>query len=400
MHSAHLCYHKVLMVSIEQSVIFAKLLIFIQFMIHNSEKKDFKILYIDDEVQNLTAFRAVFRREYTIFTANSANEGFYVLRNDDIHLIISDQRMPDMTGVEFFEKTLPEYPDIIRMVLTGYSDVGAIIAAINNGRVFRYITKPWNEGELRMTIENARQLYSLNKRNLMLVSELKQKVEEQEKILRLFMRYVPEPVIEKALQSTEDTILAGELRNVTVLFCDIREFTPLSEKMSPKEVVAFLNDYYALMTSCIKKHNGFVNQFVGDEIFASFGAPVDYPDNEANAVFCALDMIQNLELFNQKYCVNLEQEIKVGIGINAGEVIAGNLGTEDRIDYSLTGDVVNTGKRIETITKDIPNSIIISQSVYEKTKTLIETKPFEPLFVKGKREKLMVYQVISRKENC
>jgi len=357
--------------------------------------KDFNILYVDDEPQNLISFKATFRREYNIYTAASGQEGLDLMRHHNIHLIITDQRMPEMTGVQFLEIVLPEYPEVIRMILTGYSDVEAIIDAINNGRVFRYITKPWNETELRMTIENARQLYELQQNNKRLYSDLQRKVEEQERTLKLFMRYVPETIVEKSLNNENNSVFDGEQRNATVLFCDIRGFTPMSERMQPKEVVAFLNEYYAIMTQVIKRHNGMVNQFVGDEIFAAFGAPVDTPNNEHNAVFCALEMMQKLHELNEKFQHRVSQPIEMGIGINSGEVVAGNLGSEDKLSYSLTGDTVNTGKRIETLTKDCPNSILISQRVYEQVKDLVEAKAWKPIEVKGKREPIQVYEVLA-----
>jgi len=130
------------------------------------EKKDFIILYVDDEEHNLISFKASFRREYKILTAINAFDGIRILRENDIHLIITDQRMPEMTGVEFLEKILPEYPETIRMILTGYSDIEAVIDGINKGQVYRYINKPWDEREMRMTIENARQLYGLKEENI------------------------------------------------------------------------------------------------------------------------------------------------------------------------------------------------------------------------------------------
>jgi adenylate cyclase len=358
--------------------------------------KKYNILYVDDEEQNLISFKAAFRREYNIHTALSGEDGLKILLENSIDLIITDQRMPGMTGIQFLEKVIPQYPDTVRMILTGFSDVEAIIGAINTGRVFRYITKPWDETELHMTIENACQLAELLSKNKQLILDLKQKVEEQEKILKLFMKYVPGPVVEKALKATEDSILDGEQRNITVLFCDIRGFTPMSEELTPKEVVTFLNDYYSIMTGVIRKHNGTVAQFVGDEIFAAFGAPIAVEYHEQSATFCALEMMEKLADLNVKYQNKLNREIKMGIGINAGEVVAGNLGSEDRIDYSVTGDTVNTGKRIETITKEIPNAILVSQSVYEKVKDLFTFKDFDPLFVKGKKEKIQVYQVTKK----
>lgn len=134
-------------------------------------EKNFNILYVDDEPQNLVAFKASFRRFYHIYTANSGLEGIEILRNHPIDLVISDHRMPQMTGVEFFERILHEFPDPIRMVLTGYADIHAIIDAINKGKVYYYIAKPWKHDELKPIIDNALETYSLKKENKALLEE-------------------------------------------------------------------------------------------------------------------------------------------------------------------------------------------------------------------------------------
>ena len=113
------------------------------------------ILYIDDEQDNLTVFYSTFRRNFKVHLANSAQEGLEIMKKYTIHLVIADQRMPEMTGIEFLEKIKEKYPDCIRMVLTGFTDVEAIIQAINKGRVYRYITKPWSKDELKLTIDHA-----------------------------------------------------------------------------------------------------------------------------------------------------------------------------------------------------------------------------------------------------
>lgn len=355
------------------------------------------ILYVDDEEQNLISFKAAFRRHYTIFTAISGKAGLDILQNEKISLIITDQRMPEMTGVQFLEKVIPAYPDTIRMILTGFSDIEVIIDAINTGRVFRYITKPWDTNELKMTIDNACQLYRLQQNNKLLLQELQNRVQEQEKTLKLFQKYVPEEVVKKALSSTEESIFEGEIKEVTVLFCDIRGFTTISEQITPKEVVALLNAYYGIMTESIRRHNGTVNQFVGDEIFACFGAPVSHVHNEQNAVFCALEMMKRLEKLNEQFATKVGQKIEIGIGINAGEVVVGNTGSEEHIGFSITGDTVNTGKRIESLTKDCPDTILISDRVCRKVNHLLQLKVWEPVSLKGKRDKIQVYEVLGRK---
>ena len=357
------------------------------------DTKDFAILFVDDEKQNLFSFRAAFRRDYKIFTAPSGQEALEIMRKEHIQLVISDQRMPEMSGVEFLEQVRNEFPQPVRMILTGFSDVAAVIDAINAGGVYRYITKPWEKAELKMSIENARELFSLTEKNLALLRDLQRNVEELQKTVQIFSRYVPEPVVEKALNNQGESIIRGEVREAAVLFCDIRNFTPISEALKPEEVVDFLNEFYSVMTEVVDRHYGSVNQFVGDEIFATFGAPIAHPNNEENAVFCAMEMMQRQQLLKENFEKRFGQTLDIGIGVNSGKVVAGNMGSEARINYSVVGDTVNTGKRIESLTKDAPNTILISDSVYQRTKHLIEVNTWEPVALKGKKEKIVVHEV-------
>lgn len=130
------------------------------------------VLYIDDEVNNLNSFKAAFRRDFEIFTASSAKEGRKILDSQEIGVIITDQRMPGMTGIEFLESILPIYPDTIRILLTGFSDINAVMDAINRGQVYKYLVKPWQNDELKMYIENALEIYNLRKENKELARKL------------------------------------------------------------------------------------------------------------------------------------------------------------------------------------------------------------------------------------
>jgi response regulator RpfG family c-di-GMP phosphodiesterase len=134
--------------------------------------KKITILYVDDEVNNLVSFKAVFRIKYNVLTAISGEEAIKILKNNEVNLIITDQRMPQMTGVEFLESILDEYPDPIRILLTGYADMNAVIDAVNKGKIFHYLTKPWNEEELDIAINRAFEVYS-------------QKMEEKEMNVKL-----------------------------------------------------------------------------------------------------------------------------------------------------------------------------------------------------------------------
>lgn len=142
------------------------------------------ILYVDDEPNNLVAFKANFRKQYEIYTAESAADAMQILKENTIHIVISDQRMPDITGVEFLESIIIEYPNPIRMLLTGYTDIAVVIEAINKGQVYRYISKPFDIDELRITIDNAFEVYSLREENKELMKSLLRVNKQIEYMLR------------------------------------------------------------------------------------------------------------------------------------------------------------------------------------------------------------------------
>jgi response regulator RpfG family c-di-GMP phosphodiesterase len=150
----------------------------------DDNKEKITILYVDDEINNLTSFKANYRRLYNIHTAISADEGYEILKTEPIQVIITDQRMPKCTGIEFLERIIPEFPNPIRMLLTGYADIGVVIDAINKGQVFRYLSKPWNDYELQNAIENAFEVYRLRQENKRLTDELIAANKQLEFVLR------------------------------------------------------------------------------------------------------------------------------------------------------------------------------------------------------------------------
>ncbi|MEO0489911.1 MAG: adenylate/guanylate cyclase domain-containing protein, partial [Cyanobacteria bacterium J06659_2] len=249
-----------------------------------------------------------------------------------------------------------------------------------------------------LSIENARQLYDLSERNRSLVADLQRNVAELQKTVQIFSKYVPQPIVETALSSQEGPIIKGEILEATVMFCDIRNFTGLSEEFPPELVVEVLNTFYSYMTEVINHYNGSVNQFIGDEIYATFGAPVASPAHQSNAVFCALEMIKKRDELSDQFRGQLGRSIDVGIGIHTGNVVAGNMGSADRINYAVVGDTVNTCKRIESLTRDKPNAVLISAPVYQKVQDLVVTRDLDIQAVRGKKEKVRVYEVLDKRE--
>jgi response regulator RpfG family c-di-GMP phosphodiesterase len=149
-----------------------------------SSDASISVLYVDDEIHNLNAFKASFRRLFNVFIAESALEGRKILETQEIQVIITDQRMPVTTGIEFLESIIPDFPEPIRILLTGYADINAVIDAINRGQVYKYIQKPWMEDDLRINIEKAFEIYSLRKENKELTESLLLANQQLEFLLR------------------------------------------------------------------------------------------------------------------------------------------------------------------------------------------------------------------------
>jgi response regulator RpfG family c-di-GMP phosphodiesterase len=147
-------------------------------------KDKMQLLYVDDEPNNLISFKAAFRRDYKIFTAESGAEGRKILDNNSISIVITDQRMPFMTGVEFLESIVNDYPNTIRILITGFSDIQAVIDAINKGKIYHYVQKPWDETYLRNIISNAFETHRLRRENKFMMEQLKISNEQLEFLLR------------------------------------------------------------------------------------------------------------------------------------------------------------------------------------------------------------------------
>lgn len=218
---------------------------------------------------------------------------------------------------------------------------------------------------------------------------------EKAQLRDMFNQSVSADVAEQMLSG--EIGIGGEVREVTVLFCDIRGFTQLSESMAARNVIEMLNDYLSALLPCVEAHGGMVEKLAGDEIYAVFGAPLDLEDDALSAVQCSLAMESALQKFNAVRLKKSETELAFGIGINSGAVVAGNLGTENRRNYSVLGNTVNVGARL--CNSAAPGQIMISRSTYLRVKDHFELNPLSPLEVKGITFPLDVFEVISAKES-
>jgi class 3 adenylate cyclase len=284
-----------------------------------------------------------------------------ILREESIDLVITDQRMPEMTGVQLLEAIGAEFPDLVRMILTGYSDIQAIIHAINTGRLDHYLTKPFEPEALKVTIDRALDFQAVRRRNRELTAELESAAARAVAMREAFQKYVPPPIVE-GLLTGGSSVMAGESRIVAVLFSKICGFKELAGRHSPEELVGFLDEYVTAMDGIVLEHKGLLATVVSDEILAVFGVPMSALGNDQRAVDCAWDMRAAIAEINEKHAVPcFGQAIEISIGIHRGELIAGNIGGGRRMQYGVIGDTVNTSARIKSHAD--PNQILVSSDI-------------------------------------
>ncbi|MFN3550732.1 MAG: adenylate/guanylate cyclase domain-containing protein, partial [Endomicrobiia bacterium] len=223
--------------------------------------------------------------------------------------------------------------------------------------------------------------------------------EQQEKklIKKTFLKYINPYIMEELLNNPKSSLLSlgGEKRIITVVFTDIRQFTNISEKMSPENVVEFLNQYFEVMNSVIFKYNGTVDKYIGDSIMFFWNAPLKQPDHELLALNCVLEMFSKIEELNSLLWKDFK--LQIGVGINTGEAIVGNIGSSKLMEYTAVGDTVNIASRLQDLTKEYNSPIIISEFVYQKVYQKINNKipiySLGKIKLRGKEKEIEIFKV-------
>ena len=355
------------------------------------------ILLVGSNKASLTALREEILPYFNVFTAPDSQTAFQILWEYSIHVVLAGDRLPDMTGIQFFESIRQEFPDVVSIVQATEPNNKILKAAARSGKIQMFLRRNAELDEIIQILSTAVNHYQLKKENSSLNHKLIRKASEQERILEVFNRYVPEQVVSQNLSNNDNNLLQGETRVISVLFADIRGFSRIAGSLTPSDVVKFLNEFWSIVSKPVNLNHGSVNKFIGDGILALFGAPISHMRNQKNAVNCALDMIDALGEFNKKYEPLLGQKVEIGIGINTGEVVVGNVGTNDHIEYTVIGDVVNTASKIESKTKSAPNSILISEATYNHVKDLVDVDEISALQMAGKDDPVRLFRVEGRK---
>ncbi|MBE9546976.1 MAG: adenylate/guanylate cyclase domain-containing protein [Proteobacteria bacterium] len=217
---------------------------------------------------------------------------------------------------------------------------------------------------------------------------------EKKKIRGAFQYYLTPSVINEILKDPSMLKLGGEKKDLTVLFSDIRGFTTVSERLSPEELVHLLNEYLTAMTDVVFKHEGLLDKYMGDAIMSVFGAPLTQEDHPARACSTAREMMEELKTLQKKWADEGRPVLDIGIGVNSGDMVVGNMGSEMRFVYTVMGDSVNLGSRLEGINKEYGTNVIISEYTYDRVKENFFCRELDLVRVKGKELPVKIYELL------
>ena len=222
---------------------------------------------------------------------------------------------------------------------------------------------------------------------------------KKEKIQTAMSKYISKDVMQNVVQNIDSIKLGGKRAEVTVLFADIRGFTSISEQLSPVEVTKILNEYFSELVPIIEEHKGILNKFMGDAILAIFGEPIKNENHPVDAVKCAYKMLKKVKLLQEKWLNEGKPKIEIGIGIATGEAFVGNIGSEERLEYTVIGDTVNTASRIENYNKVYRTNFLISEETYLKVQKYVDVIKIREVSIRGKAKKINIYEVLRILDN-
>ncbi len=318
---------------------------------------------------------------------------FFVISILPFAFMFMDSSLIQMAESGIIHLQVEDENDIVFLIITASIIFVCIVVSIytlssqlkNSINSLLSVFKRVEEGELELSApvitndEIGQLAYNFNR----MIAGLK----EREEIKETFGRYVSGEIAEYVLSNK--SLLEGEEKTVTILFSDIYNYTTISEGLSAQETVRLLNRYYNMLVEIVRNHKGVVNKFIGDALMVVFNTPISDPEHARHAVQCAQEIITVTENVTFEHDIKL----KTRVGINTGTVVAGNLGSSDRYEYTVIGDPVNTAQRLENLNKKFDTRILFSASTLESAGNDIEAKPMGSVHIKGKAEPIQVYTI-------
>ncbi|MGB3238824.1 MAG: adenylate/guanylate cyclase domain-containing protein [Geitlerinemataceae cyanobacterium] len=360
------------------------------------------ILCIDDEPMILDSLKQelsqALERKYDIETAIGGEDALELLEElleegCEIAVAISDYVMPGMKGDEVLKKIHELSPKTLTIMLTGQASIEGIANAINTSRLYRYLTKPWQNEDLSLTVKEATKSYTQSQRIAAQNETLIKVNKDLVALNKAFSRFVPDEFLKLLNKKSIIDVEFGDSvqRKMSVLFSDIRSFTSLSEKMPIEDNFKFINGYFSRMEPAIVENHGLIDKYIGDAIMALFGSI----SNADNAVKAGIVMLERLAEYNLTRQRPDRPPIKIGIGINTGMLMLGTVGGKFRMDGTTIGDAVNLASRLEGLTKQYGVSMLISDRTFLELKDPNQycIRLVDRVQVKGKSKMVSVFEV-------
>jgi len=349
-----------------------------------------RVLIVDDTPANIQALAGTLKEKgYQISVATNGRQALEVAPRVHPDLILLDVMMPEMDGFETCRqlKAMEACKQIPIIFLTAKTEVADIVRGFELGAV-DYVAKPFNAHELLARVSTHLTMDELRRSLAQKNTEL---ARAHELVRRAFGRYVSEEVATSILQSPEGLELGGEEREVTILMSDLRGFTALAARQSPREVIDFLNLYLEAMVDVISRYEGTIDEIIGDAILVIFGAPLGCADHAGRGIACGLAMQLAMTDVNQRLKVKGAAEVEMGIGIHTGRVIVGNIGSLRRTKYAAVGSNVNLAGRIESFTTG--GQVLISENTRQKIASTLRIDGQFQVEPKGATQSLSLYEI-------
>jgi adenylate cyclase len=321
-----------------------------------------KILAVDDEPHFELLIRQRFRREirdeeFEFRFAHHGEEALAALSSEpDIELMLLDINMPVMDGLTLLTELRERQLEVQAIIVSAYGDMTNLRTAMNRG-AFDFVTKPVDLRDLEITVRKALA-------NVAKLREMDRQRMAAERARNNLSRYFSPNIVE-LLASQDEPLGAGRRETVAVLFADIVAFTQMAEVMAPEDVLALLREFHTRMTAQIFASGGMVDQYLGDGIIAVFGAPTASPKDAANALNCAEMMLDALERWNDEREGNGDARLDIGIGLNYGPVVLGDVGSEHSMSFTAIGDTVNTAARLQVLTRALKTPLVVGGAVVQ-----------------------------------
>jgi adenylate cyclase len=342
------------------------------------------VLVVDDDPVNRTLLARHLQREgHRHAAATNGHRALEMLRAEPFDVVLLDVLMPEMDGYAVLAEIEgdPGLRHIPVIMISALEELESVVRCIEMGAE-DYLPKPADPVLLRARLNGC-----MTKKRL---RDL-----EREHVRDLFSRFVPEPVVDEVLRRTdEDLRLRGVRVDGTVMFSDLRAFTPFAEAMPADEVIEVLNDYLSEMSDAILDHGGTLVAYMGDGVMAVFGAPIEAQDHADHALAAAREMLrERLPRFNSWLSENgFADSFRMGIGLNSGPLMSGTVGSLRRLEYAAIGDTTNTASRLEKMTKSIPHSILIAESTRQRLRHVPDDLAFvDELEVPGKQSRIKLW---------